>query len=212
MDNLDNFLNKANSQMKVKKQEDNKNKKRERSCSSMEYNEYLKNWGPPTPLFKPLNSPNDLPPEMLLPPSELGELTDDEYRKVLSCPSELKVLVEEPEDFENDEFVMIEEALANDRTVSSSETLDNPSSSNDITNNEYKVPASKPQPRTGSNLEVITKFAQKPTTSGKPVQKIGLPTAPNYNKRARSQSENITCYSIFQFMENSLSSHKDSIN
>jgi len=27
MDNLDNFLNKANSQMKVKKQEDNKNKK-----------------------------------------------------------------------------------------------------------------------------------------------------------------------------------------
>jgi len=29
MDNLDNFLNKANSQMKVKKQEDNKNKKRE---------------------------------------------------------------------------------------------------------------------------------------------------------------------------------------
>jgi len=28
MDNLDNFLNKANSQMKVKKQEDNKNKKK----------------------------------------------------------------------------------------------------------------------------------------------------------------------------------------
>ena len=52
MDNLEIF-NKLQSK---KSSEDNKVKKqRERSCSSMEYTEYLKNWGPPTPIFKYLN-------------------------------------------------------------------------------------------------------------------------------------------------------------
>ena len=48
MDSLD-FLN-NNIPLMISK--NNKIKKRERSCSSMEYTEYLKNWGPPAPIFK----------------------------------------------------------------------------------------------------------------------------------------------------------------
>jgi len=200
MDSFDNFLNKINPQTKTKKSDETKNKNRERSCSSMEYSEYIKNHGPPTPVFKPLNSPNDLPPEMQLPPSELADRWEEDYRKVLSCPTELKVLVEEPEDFENDDFVLVEDTITMERnvTVSSSETTQNP-----ITAQQG---SSKVQGQRTSNLGIITKFpTPKPHNDNKD-------STSNYVKRARSQSENITSYSIFKFMEHSLATNKESVN
>jgi len=208
MDNLDNFVTKTKAQMKAKKIEDNKKAKRERSCSSMEYSEYYKNWGPPTPVFKPLNSPNDLPPEMLLPPSELSDLTEEDYRKALSCPSELTVLVEESEYVETDEFVMLEESTVSERTVGSSETIDNPSSnehSNVQSNSTSTHKSPKIPTREGSNLGIIMKTTTQPQQQQQPDK-----SSTSYCKRIRSQSENLTCYSIFQFMENKLSNHKDS--
>jgi len=72
----------------------------------MEYSEYAAIYGPRTPIVKPLDAPTETPPELSLTPTNL---TEDDFRKVLSCPTGLKILKEEPECNENDDFEMIDE-------------------------------------------------------------------------------------------------------
>ena len=121
---------------------------------------------------------------------------------MLSCPTELKILVEENEGNETDDFVMVEESspkkLAN-FSESFSESADSPTADSPTTSYDKQNNSKTSKQKAESNLGMI-------------LLKPKVANSTEHIKRTRSQSENITSYSIFRFMENSLTCHKDSLN
>ena len=107
--------------------------------------------------------------------------------------------MEENEGNETDDFVMVEEFSLELLPGSSEATFQNVDSS--TINNKQTSNAKIQNQRVENNIKMI---------SLKPINDVLKST--EYIKRTRSQSENITSYSIFRFMENNLASHKNSLN
>mmetsp|Transcript_5581 Transcript_5581/g.6031 ORF Transcript_5581/g.6031 Transcript_5581/m.6031 type:complete len:189 (-) Transcript_5581:206-772(-) len=183
MDNLENLVSYL-SLSKSKKSEEKEQKKTKKTPKSSILKEKFADYSPKSPVFKPQQSPNDLPPEIFLPLSDLS--TDDneelglpqELRKAMSAPSntQLNILMRSKFDDEDAEFQLVEEDsgcsfLLDENTVKCREE------------------------------SVVTEVLTKDAEGSQLKKQLAKPRDSNETKRWRSRSENYSAFTIFKFLD-----------